>query len=76
MPNGTDADWIIQDIEGMVDLTFTPKERNKSGASFIITHVEFTAPLGYYNGMLMNVNNEKIQVKNLFGMGEKLYLRV
>ncbi|MDR2731126.1 MAG: DUF2804 domain-containing protein [Treponema sp.] len=76
MPNGPDADWIIQDLEGMVDLTFTPKEHNKSEARLIITHSEFIAPLGNYNGMLMNVDNERIHVKNLFGMGEKLFLRV
>jgi len=76
MPNGPDADWIIQDLEGMVDLTFTPKVQNRSGARLIITHTEFTAPLGFYNGMLMGLNNERIQIKNLFGMGEKLFLRV
>jgi len=76
MPNGQDADWIIQDLEGMVDLTFTPKVQNRSGARLIFTHSEFTAPLGFYNGMLMSANNDRIQIKNLFGMGEKLFLRV
>ena len=76
MPNGPDADWIIQDIEGMVDLTFTPKEQNRSGAELIFTGVEYNAPLGYYNGMLVDAKGEQIEVRNLFGMGEKLYLRV
>lgn len=76
MPNGPDDKWIIQDVEGMVDLTFTPKEPNRSGMGLFFTHAEFTAPLGYYNGMLVNSGGERIQVRNLFGMGEKLYLRV
>jgi len=76
MPNGTDAEWVIQDVEGMVDLTFTPKEHNKSGMKLLFTNSEFNAPLGYYNGMLVNSEGEKIQIKNVFGMGEKLYLRV
>ena len=76
MPNGPDADWIIQDVEGMVDLTFTPKEQNKSGIGLIFTNVELNAPLGHYNGMLVNSFGEQIHVKNLFGIGEKLYLRV
>ena len=76
MPNGPDADWVIQDVEGMVDLTFTPKEANKSGRGLIFTNVEFNAPLGYYNGMLVNSEGLQIQIKNLFGIGEKLYLRV
>ena len=74
--NGSDSDWVIQDVEGMVDLKFTPKEQNKSGMSLIFTNAEFNAPLGYFNGMLLTSEGERIQIKNLFGMGEKLNLRV
>jgi hypothetical protein len=76
MQNGIDADWIIQDVEGMVDLTFTPKEPDKSGVKLMLTKADFNVPLGYYNGMLVNSEGEKIHIKNLFGIGEKLYLRV
>ncbi|MCL2066724.1 MAG: DUF2804 domain-containing protein [Treponema sp.] len=76
MPNGPDSDWIIQDVEGMVDLTFTPKECNRSGMKLIVTSAELNAPLGYYNGMLVNAEGEQIHVRSLFGMGEKLNLRV
>jgi hypothetical protein len=76
MPNGPDADWVIQDVEGMVDLTFTPKEQNKTGLKHIITKADFNTPLGFYNGMLKNSEGEQIQIKNIFGTGEKLSLRV
>ncbi|MCL2758876.1 MAG: DUF2804 domain-containing protein [Treponema sp.] len=76
MPNGPDANWVIQDVEGMVDLTFTPKEQNKSGVKLVLTRADFNAPLGYYNGVLVSSDGEKIQIKNHFGLGEKLYLRV
>jgi len=76
MPNGIDANWIIQDVEGMVDLTFSPKEFNKSGMELLFTNVEFIAPLGYFSGMLVTSAGEQINIKNLFGMGEKLNLRV
>ena len=76
MPNGLDDVWVIQDVEGMIDLTFTPKEFNKSGSKSIFTRADYFTPLGYYNGVLVNSEGEKIQIKNLFGMGEKLYLRV
>jgi len=76
MPNGPDSDWVIQDVEGMVDLTFTPKEFNKSGKKLIITEAEISSPLGYYNGMLVNSKGEQMQIKNLFGMGEKFNIRV
>jgi hypothetical protein len=76
MSNGHDDSWVIQDVEGMVDLTFTPKEQNKSGIKLFIAKAEFSAHLGYYNGMLVNSKGEKIQIKNLFGIGEKINLRV
>jgi len=76
MPNGPEAGWVIQDVEGMVDLTFTPKEQNKSAMNLIITNAELNFPLGYYNGMLVDSEGKKIQIKNLFGIGEKLLLRV
>jgi hypothetical protein len=76
MPGGHDADWVIQDVEGMVDLTFTPKEHIKSIMNLIFTRAEYNVPIGHYNGMLVNSNGEKIQIKNLFGIGEKLILRV
>jgi len=60
----------------MVDLTFTPKEQNRSGIKLIITKAELNAPLGYYNGVLLNSEGEQIQIKNLFGIGEKFDLRV
>jgi len=76
MPNGPEETWVIQDVEGMVDLTFTPMEQNRSGANLLITKVDFIAPLGVYNGMVVNSDGEEIKIKNLFGMGEKLFLRV
>ena len=76
MPHGPEAAWVIQDIEGMVDLTFTPIELNRTGVKLIFTSADLMAPLGYYNGMLANSDGEKILFKNLFGIGKKLYLRV
>jgi len=76
MPNGPEAEWVIQDVEGMVDLTFTPKEQNKSAMNLIFTNAELNFPIGYYNGMLVDSEGKKIQIKNLFGTGEKLFLRV
>jgi hypothetical protein len=76
MPNGVESDWVIQDIEGMVDLTFTPQVQSRSAFNLILTSWEFNTPLGYYNGMLVHSEGEKIQVRNLWGLGEKLYLRV
>jgi hypothetical protein len=75
MPGGVESEWIIQDLEGMVDLVFTPKELIRSGANVLISNTEYDTPLGYYNGMLVSSGGQ-IQIRNLWGMGEKLYLRV
>ncbi|MDR2477205.1 MAG: DUF2804 domain-containing protein [Treponema sp.] len=76
MPDGPESDWVIQDIEGMVDLVFTPKDLNRFGARLLLTSADFYMPLGYYNGMLVSAQEEQIQVRNLWGLGEKIYLRV
>jgi len=76
MPNGPEETWVIQDVEGMVDLTFTPKEPNRCGTNLVFTKADFNAPMGIYNGMLVSSEGEQIHIKNLFGMGEKLFLRV
>jgi hypothetical protein len=74
--NGIEKDWVIQDVEGMVDLTFTPQEQIQNSLNLFLTRWEYHTPLGFYNGMLVNSAGEQIPVHNLWGLGEKLYLRV
>jgi hypothetical protein len=76
MPQGINADWIIQDLEGMVDLVFSPQEPLRSGYNVILSRADLESPLGYFNGMLVSAGGEKIPVHNLWGTGEKIYLRV
>jgi len=76
MQGGPESDWVIQDVEGMVDLVFTPKTANRFRANLFVAKGDFFAPMGYYNGMLASAKGEQIQVRNQWGIGEKLYLRV
>jgi hypothetical protein len=76
MPGGIESDWVIQDLEGMVDLTFSPQTPVKDSVNLLIIHAEYDTPLGFYNGMLITSTGEKIPVHNLWGIGEKLYIRV
>jgi hypothetical protein len=76
MPEGPGSDWIIQDLEGMVDLTFTPKEFLHSAFNVLLTRSEYYTPLGIYNGMLVDAEGTQIPVHGLWGSAEKLYLRV
>jgi hypothetical protein len=76
MPEGIESDWVIQDLEGMVDLTFSPQEHMRNSFNLFLTRWEYHTPLGYYNGTLVNAEGSQIPVHNLWGLGEKLYLRV
>jgi hypothetical protein len=76
MPNGIDAEWIIQDVEGMVDLKFTPKDINRSRTKLLVINAELYIPIGIFSGTLVDGKGEKIQFKNLYGAGKKLNLRV
>jgi hypothetical protein len=76
MPNGIESDWIIQDLEGMVDLTFSPQESVKDAVNLVVLCIDYDAPLGFFNGMLVSSSGEQIPVHNLWGIGEKLYIRI
>jgi hypothetical protein len=76
MPGGINSDWIIQDVEGMVDLVFTPQEQNRTRANLLFTALDYEIPLGVYNGMIMTSGGEQVQVHGLWGTGEHIYIRV
>jgi hypothetical protein len=73
---GPEANWIIQDMEGMVDLVFTPKELKRSTENFVVFTSDCENPMGYFNGLLVSAEGEELPVRNVWGSGEKLYLRV
>ncbi|MDR1400052.1 MAG: DUF2804 domain-containing protein [Treponema sp.] len=76
MPKGPDSDWIIQDMEGMVDLVFTPVEPVHNVLDILVVKSEYDMPLGYFNGILLDAEGTRIQARNLWGLGENIYLRV
>jgi hypothetical protein len=75
-PEGVDSDGVIQDLEGMVDLTFTPQERAPMGFNFFMARANYQIPLGIYNGSFVDSSGKKITVHNLWGTGEDIFLRI
>jgi hypothetical protein len=73
---GPESDWIIQDLEGMVDLVFTPRESNRNTENIFFSASDYENPLGCFNGLLISAEGEELPVRNVWGSGEKLYLRV
>ena len=73
---GADSDWIIQDMEGMVDLIFSPKDNNRGIKNFIFAHADYETPLGIFNGKMLNAHGEELPIKNIWGSIEKISLRL
>jgi hypothetical protein len=71
-----EKDWVIQDMEGMVDLVFNPKEPERSIRKSVFSWYDYENPLGCFNGLLVDADGKELPVRNTWGMGEKLFLRV
>lgn len=67
---GETSDWTIQDVEGMVDLLFTPKELG------YFEGPDYEYSLGFFNGFVLSLKGEEIPVRNVWGTGERLFLKV
>ncbi|MDR2808538.1 MAG: DUF2804 domain-containing protein [Spirochaetaceae bacterium] len=76
MPNGANSDWVIQDMEGMVDLIFTPQIPVHNRFDFIVACSEYTLSIGLYKGTLVDKEGNQILIHNILGFGKRLYLRV
>jgi len=70
------SDWTIQDMEGMVDLVFTPREPGRDMRNFILSTVDYENPIGVFNGHVVSAGGEELPIRNVWGVSEKLYLRV
>lgn len=73
---GINKDWIIQDTENMVDLTFTPGSLNSRILNVIAMRTNYTTIYGVYNGVLMDQDGNKIVLKNFPGIIHRNILRI
>ena len=75
-PFGIDKNWIIQDTESMVDLTFTPLSVNSRTLNLIALRTNYHTMYGTFEGVLLTTDGEKIILKNFPGMLYKGMLRL
>lgn len=75
-PFGYDKNWIIQDTESMVDLTFTPLSRNQRTLNMIVCRSFDTKIYGTFDGVLLTGKGEKITLKNFPGILDKNNIRM
>ena len=75
-PYGSDSPWIIQDLEGMVDLVFTPEVPHAITIKLGIVDIDYLGPFGKFEGSIKTPTGEKIDAGALYGMGEEKSVRL
>ncbi len=75
-PFGIEKNWIIQDTESMVDLTFTPLSTNSRTLNLIALRTTYNTMYGTFDGVLLSDDGEKIILRNFPGILEKGMLRL
>lgn len=75
-PDGIDEKWLIKDEYDMVNLEFKPVVNTRVKLNVLFLSSDYHGPYGHFSGYLRNSAGEKIEIKRIFGMGEKFYLRV
>lgn len=74
-PRGAENEWIIQDFEGMVDMTFKPEVHHRIKTNALIMSSDYDGPFGSFSGVLAPKGLNPISIDSLYGMGEKKLLR-
>ncbi len=73
---GIDKNWVIQDTENMIDLTFTPLSDNLNKVSILILRSIYHKIYGKFEGTLNIDNEEKLTFRSLPGLAEKYLVRL
>lgn len=75
-PFGTKNKWIIQDTESMIDLTFTPASLYRRILNLILLRCDSTHIYGTFEGVLLDKDGNKINLKNFPGVLTRSSLRI
>ncbi len=75
-PQGFFNEWIIQDTESMVDLSFKPIVNDLRRLSIFLLHARFHTLLGTLSGSVRTKDNKEIQLKNIYAIASKQRLRL
>lgn len=75
-PFGTDSNWIIQDTEGMVDLTFTPVSKDERVLNIIAIRQVSSSVYGTFEGTLLTKEGEKLSFRGVKGIMNSSKLRM
>ncbi len=75
-PFGLNKKWIIQDTESMVDLTFTPSSLYRRSLNLIALRSAYSHIYGSFDGVLLDKDGNKINLKDFPGIITRSFMRV
>ncbi|MDR2343425.1 MAG: DUF2804 domain-containing protein [Spirochaetaceae bacterium] len=70
------GEFVIQDIEGMVDLNFKLTEDTNTPLDLLFISMERSCSIGLFNGMVMTQKGEKLTVRNVMGILENFKFKL
>lgn len=73
---GLAQSWIIQDVESMVDLTFTPKNLISRNVNLIAINSNYYTIFGTIDGVLLDADGNRIVLKDFPGIAKRSKLRL
>ena len=75
-PFGIAKDWILQDYESMVDLSFVPQNSYSRKANFILVNASYDTVFGFLNGTVSCANGSKIELKDFPAVAQRNRIRL
>lgn len=75
-PFGVKETWTVQDVQGMVDLEFTPVTSYERRMNLVLVKNHSDTVFGYLNGALWDKEGNKIFVKDLAAVARRNMLRI
>lgn len=73
---GLAQSWVIQDVESMVDLTFTPKNIISRSVNLIAINSTYYTVFGTIDGIILDSEGNKIVLKDFPGIAKRSQLRL
>ena len=75
-PFTSSNNWIIQDTENMVDLTFTPKAISQRDLNVLICRRNYKTIYGTFEGSFLIENGKQLKLKDFPGIAKKVRMRM
>lgn len=75
-PLGISKQWVIQDFENMVDLTFTPKMYHRRDTSFFVIRTQTSSLFGTFEGVIKTKDGKDIVLHEFEGFAKHQMVRL